>query len=173
MYCSRFMIRFEWPISKCRCILTLLIMCEIWLWSSRNDFIASTPVYVQLTENSHLHRTWAAMHFAQQCCHRWKHFWHCCCVEYLSVPLHFFIVLSILKSLSLSGRLYFWKEPEVIWSQIRGIGWVFHFSNKFLGQKLLEQCHGGEFNCWTKVQAFLYAQLHITTSLVPYNKLGL
>jgi hypothetical protein len=48
-------------------------------------------------------------------------------------------VFSILKSASLGGRLYFWKQPEVIWSQIRGKGRVFHFSNRFLGQKLLDR----------------------------------
>jgi len=31
----------------------------------------------------------------------------------------------------------FWKQPEVILSQIRGTGWVFHFRNTFLGQKVL------------------------------------
>jgi hypothetical protein len=35
----------------------------------------------------------------------------------------FFYVFSILKSSSLYGRLYFWKQPEVLRSQIRGIGW--------------------------------------------------
>jgi len=32
----------------------------------------------------------------------------------------FFNVLSILKSLPFYGRHYFWKQPEFIWSQIRG-----------------------------------------------------
>jgi hypothetical protein len=36
--------------------------------------------------------------------------------------------------LSLKGRLYFWEQPEV-----KGTGWVFHFSNRFLGQKLLDR----------------------------------
>jgi len=48
-------------------------------------------------------------------------------------------VLSILISPTLWGRLYFWKQPEVIQSQIRGTGWVFHFSKRFLGQKLLDR----------------------------------
>jgi hypothetical protein len=32
-------------------------------------------------------------------------------------------------------------EMEVIQSQMRGIGWVFHLSNRFLGQKLLDREH--------------------------------
>jgi hypothetical protein len=30
---------------------------ELWLWSSRNDFIATIPVYLQLTEYGHLQST--------------------------------------------------------------------------------------------------------------------
>jgi hypothetical protein len=30
---------------------------EIWLWSSRNAFTASTPVHLQLTERDHLPST--------------------------------------------------------------------------------------------------------------------
>jgi hypothetical protein len=36
------------------------------------------------------------------------------------------------------GRVYMWKQPEVIDSHVRGIVWLFHFSNQFLGQKLLQ-----------------------------------
>jgi hypothetical protein len=36
----------------------------------------------------------------------------------------------------------------------------------------LEHCHGGESNCSTKVQVFFYAQLHVTASIFPHNKLG-
>jgi hypothetical protein len=36
----------------------------------------------------------------------------------------------------------------------------------------LEHCHAGEFNRWTKVQALLYAQLHITASIFPHKRLG-
>jgi hypothetical protein len=61
-------------------------------------------------------------------------------VELLSVPsARVFSVFSILKSSSPLGRLYFWKQPEVIRNQIRGTGWVFSFSNRFLGHKLLER----------------------------------
>jgi hypothetical protein len=50
--------------------------------------------------------------------------------------------------------------------------------NRFVAQKLrdnvscdVEHFHGGE-NRWAKVQAFfLYAQLHVTTSLSPHNRL--
>jgi hypothetical protein len=36
-------------------------------------------------------------------------------------------------------EIYFWKQPQVIWSKIRGIGQVFHFHYRFLGQKLLHR----------------------------------
>jgi hypothetical protein len=36
---------------------------------------------------------------------------------------------------------YFWKQPQIIWSQIREIWWAFHFNNTFLGQKLLDREH--------------------------------
>jgi hypothetical protein len=62
----------------------------------------------------------------------------------------------------------FSRKSEAIQSQIRGIGWVFHFSNEYLGLREgmpceLEHCHGGESNLW----AFFYTQFYI-----PQNKLG-
>jgi hypothetical protein len=36
----------------------------------------------------------------------------------------------------------------------------------------LEHCHGAESNRWAKVQAFLFAQLHITASVFPRNLRG-
>jgi hypothetical protein len=51
----------------------------------------------------------------------------------------FFSVFNILKFPPLLGRLHFWKQPEVIQSQIRKIGWVFHFGNQFLVHKLLDR----------------------------------
>jgi hypothetical protein len=60
-----------------------------------------------------------------------------------------------------------------------GTGWVFHFSNRFLGQKLLDR---ESLVSWSTVmvdnptvgpiQAFYYAQLHVTASAVQQNKLG-
>jgi hypothetical protein len=35
----------------------------------------------------------------------------------------------------------------------------------------LEHCHCGESNRWAKVQAFYYAQLHLTASVFPHNKI--
>jgi hypothetical protein len=61
-------------------------------------------------------------------------------VEQLSVPSSYFLdVFSILKSSSFEGRLCFWKQSEDIRSHVRGIGWVFYFSNGFLGHKLLDR----------------------------------
>jgi len=61
-----------------------------------------------------------------------------------------------------------------MWSQIRGIGWVFHFRNKILGYKLPDR---GRFMCWSIVVAprfrpFFCALLHVTASIHPHNKLG-
>jgi hypothetical protein len=39
-------------------------------------------------------------------------------------------------------------ETEVIQNKIRGIGWVFHFNNQVLGQKLLDREH---FISWSIV----------------------
>jgi hypothetical protein len=36
----------------------------------------------------------------------------------------------------------------------------------------LVKCHGGKSNRWAKFKAFFYAQLHVTASVFPYNKLG-
>jgi hypothetical protein len=37
----------------------------------------------------------------------------------------------------------------------------------------MEHGHGGESNRCDKVQSFIYAQLHVTTSLFHYNYLDL
>jgi hypothetical protein len=92
---------------------------------SQNDFIASlTPVYLQLTVRGHLRST-----PLEQLC-TWPNdaasvgnISGTPAVGYFSVPLsHFLDVFKNLKSSSLKGRLYFWKLPGIIWSQIRGIG---------------------------------------------------
>jgi hypothetical protein len=53
---------------------------------------------------------------------------------------HFFFldVFNILKSSSLLMQTLF-LETEVIRRQIRETGWMFHFSNPFLGQKVLDR----------------------------------
>jgi hypothetical protein len=33
----------------------------------------------------------------------------------------------------------FWKQPQVIHSQVKGSEWVFHSNNRFLGQELLDR----------------------------------
>jgi hypothetical protein len=62
-------------------------------------------------------------------------------------------VFNILKSSSLWGRLYFWKQPGAIRSQIRGTGWVFPFSNRFLGQKLLDSALWAGAVSWWRIQS--------------------
>jgi hypothetical protein len=48
-------------------------------------------------------------------------FWNSCCGIVFSAFITYFFLdfFSILKSSSCSGRLYFWKQPEVIQTQIR------------------------------------------------------
>jgi hypothetical protein len=94
-----------------------------------------------------------AMHSAQRCCHCWKHFWNSSCGMTFSAVLTFLYIFNILKSSSLYGRFYFWKQPRVIRSQIRGIGWVFHFSNPFLGQKLTESVLWAGALSWWRIQS--------------------
>jgi hypothetical protein len=61
-------------------------------------------------------------------------------VEELSVPSSYFLdVFNILKFSFLYGRLYFWKQPEVIQSLITGTRWMFHFINQFFSPKLLDR----------------------------------
>jgi len=49
---------------------------------------------------------------------------------------HISYIFNILKYSSLHGKLYFWKQLEVIRSQVRWTVWVFHYTNRYLGQKL-------------------------------------
>jgi hypothetical protein len=45
---------------------------------------------------------WAAVHFAQWCCHCWKHIWNTCCgIAFSAIVTLFFNVFIALKSLSL------------------------------------------------------------------------
>jgi hypothetical protein len=89
----------------------------------------------------------------------------------------FFFFLHVNRNLC-PFKVDFVMETKAIWSQISGIGWVFHLSNIFLGQKLFDKApcelehHGGKSNCLAKVKAFLNAQLHITASIFQSNKLG-
>jgi hypothetical protein len=50
-------------------------------------------------------------------------------------------IFIILAALSLEGRLYFWKRPEVIRMQIRGNRVGVPFQKFILGQKLLDREH--------------------------------
>jgi hypothetical protein len=107
-----------------------------------------------------------------------KHLWNSCCVKAFSTVAEFLWISSISWNLRLfKADVIFSKQTEVIRCQIRGIGWVFHFSNRFLGQKLLDRSalwvgtYGRDFNRWSKVQALFYARLHVTAFIFSYNKL--
>jgi hypothetical protein len=132
------------------------------------------PPYSEGSHSKYSH--WAAMHLAQLS-HSWKHFWNTC-----SASVTFFWLPSVSWNLCPFKADYFWKQPEVILSQIRGTGWVFHFSKEFLSRNLFDSTlwagtlsqWNGETNRWAKVLAFFYSQLHVTTSVFLHNthKLG-
>jgi hypothetical protein len=124
------------------------------------------------------HSPWTAMHLSQRCCHCWKHFWNSCCGTAFSAVVTFFGCLQYLEMSVALGRLYFWKQPEVIRNKITRTGWVFRFRNVFLGHKLTESASWAgalswrRTHRWAKVQAHFYAQLHVTSSIFPYSKLS-
>jgi hypothetical protein len=111
------------------------------------DDIASLLIYVKLTERSNLQ-----ISPPEQVCTKPSdaatagNIFGTPVVKQLSVISHFYF-----------GRLYFWIEPEVIQSQVRGIGWVLHFSNQFFGQKLLDSQQSWDHLC----QNFLHAHCHL------------
>jgi hypothetical protein len=53
------------------------------------------------------------------------------CLRHISLCLQY---LEIFVPIRLT---LFWKQPEVIRRQNRGIGWMFHFSNRFLARNCL------------------------------------
>jgi hypothetical protein len=109
---------------------------------------------------------WAAVQLAQRSCHCWKHFWNSSC--WMSFSVH--VTFSILKSSSIKGWLYFWKRPEVIRNQIRGIELAFPFSNRFFLAKncVTVSCLWVGSLLWWRI----YTQFHVTASICPHNKLG-
>jgi hypothetical protein len=73
----------------------------------------------------------------------------------------FLDVFSTLKSSSLQGRLYFWKQPEVIQNQIMEESGCYISVIDFGPETALERapcelqhCHGGESNHWEKFTPF-------------------
>jgi hypothetical protein len=84
-------------------------------------------------------------------------FWNPCCGTAFSAVITLFFGCLQNNEISIPLRQTSWKQPEVIQSQIRGIGWVFHFSNRFLCQKLLDrECCAlwAEALLWWRVQSF-------------------
>jgi len=78
------------------------------------------------------------MHLAQQYCHCCKYFWNSCCGTAFSVTITFFECLQY-PEIFVPLRQVLFLKTKVIRSQIRGIKWVFHSSNRFLGSKLLDR----------------------------------
>jgi hypothetical protein len=152
---------------------------KVWLWSSQNDFIVSLPVYLQFTEMRHLQFSpWASVHFAQQCCHCWKHFWNSYCGTL------FIAVVTLFWMSSVSWNLHHFKAEFIFGKSQKSFGAklgeqdgcsisVINFwaRNCFRVPCEVEHCHGGEYN-WTKCHAFFCAQFQVTASVFPHNKFG-
>jgi hypothetical protein len=93
---------------------------------------------------------------------------------------HFFYARFQYPEIFVPLRQTLFLEPaEVIWSQIRETEWVLNFSNRFLGQKLLDR---KRLVSWSivmvenpivgpKLRFFFFTQVHITASVFPYNKI--
>jgi hypothetical protein len=95
---------------------------EVWLWSSRNNFISSIPVYLQLTERYHSkYSPWAAMHLAQWCCCFWKHYWNSCCRIAFSIVITFLLcfqypkIFIALRQTSFLETVRSHSEPHQEW----------------------------------------------------------
>jgi hypothetical protein len=112
----------------------------VWLGGFRNDFIVSLPVYLQLTDRGQLRST-----PREQLC-TWPNdattietIFGTPVVEQLSVLMsHFFGCLQY-PEIFVTLRQALLLETEDVRSQIRGIGWVVHFSNRFFDQKQLDR----------------------------------
>jgi hypothetical protein len=98
-------------------------------------FFANIPVYLQLIERDHLQST----SYGQPCTSPNEaditgNIFGASIVEQLSAPSLFFFFLDVSVSWNLRPvkTIYFWKQLQVIRSQMRGTGWVLHYSNRFL-----------------------------------------
>jgi hypothetical protein len=93
--------------------------------------------------------------------------------------LETFLEILLWNSFQCRRHIFFFMS-SVSWnlrrSKIRGRGWVFHFSNKSLGQKLLDRVCTVRWSIAmvenTNIQVFLYAQPHVTASIFQHNKFG-
>jgi hypothetical protein len=75
--------------------------------------------------------------WAQRCRHCWKHLWNSRYGTAFSIFTIFFGCLQYLEIFVLLRQTLF-LETEVIRSQTAGKGWMFLFSNRIFGQKLLD-----------------------------------
>jgi len=155
-------------------------MLSGFLQSVYNDFIASIPVYLQLTERGHFHSTPLNSYTFSAT---------------MSPLLGTFLELLLQDSFQCNRQIFFgclqypkifrslrqtlFLETEVIQTQVRGTGWVFHIKNRFLGQKLLDRVCLMIWNIsivenpivGSKFRPFS-TQFHVSTSIFLHNKLG-
>jgi hypothetical protein len=62
-------------------------------------------------------------------------------VKHITVlsSLFFFFGCIQYPEIFVSLRQTLFLDTEIVRTQIRGVGWIFHSSNRFLGQKLLDR----------------------------------
>jgi hypothetical protein len=80
------------------------------------------------------------MHLYERCCHCRKYFWNSCCgIAFITIDTFFVVCLQYPEIFVPLRQTLFLRTVRTIRSQVRGTGWGFHFSNRFLGQKLLDR----------------------------------
>jgi hypothetical protein len=114
---------------------------EVWLWSSKNDFTASIPVY-QYTSilAAYWQRSpWAAMNLAEWCCQCWKHFWNSCCGIAFSAIITFSWMSSTSWNLYPFKADFIFGNSEKSFRAKQGEQHGCYISVIDLGQKLLDR----------------------------------
>jgi len=102
---------------------------------------SSMPVYSQLTEGSpSKYSPGAAVPLTQRCCHCWKRFWNCCCGTAFSAVVTF-LCLQYTEIFVPSRQILFLETAKSHSEPNQGKWWMFHFSNRFLGQELFDREH--------------------------------
>jgi len=126
------------PVDQC-CFFKLLLYTHTHKIHTRCDYEVAGMILLQasyLCIHSLLRRvTLQGLPLSGYALSSKKHFWNSCCGIASSVIVTFFRRVQYPK-IFVPLRQTLFLETGVIRSQIEGVGWVFHFSNRFLGHKL-------------------------------------
>jgi hypothetical protein len=104
-------------------------------------------------------------------------FWNCCYGTAFSVVITFFCMFSIYWNLrSFKADFIFGNSQKSFTAKLGGqgrcsISVIWPQTAWHRAPCEIEPCHGGESIRWAEVHAFFYAQLHVTASVYPHNKL--